>query len=55
MSYIENNITVEKFLDRIQNKNIRREFSSIYHQFDLFCKDEYDKTNNQVLDDLAED
>jgi len=55
MSYIENSITVEKFLDRIQNKNIRREFSSIYHQFDLFCKDEYDKTNKQVLDDLAED
>ena len=55
MSYIENNITVEKFLDRIQNKTMREQFRSIYHQFDLFCKDEYNKTNKQVLDDLAED
>ena len=55
MSYIENNITVEKFLDRIQNKTMREQFRSIYHQFHLFCKAEYNKTNKQVLDDLAED
>ena len=55
MSYIENKISVEKFIDRIQNKASRVQFVSIYHQFDLFCKDEYKRANKQVLDDLAKD
>jgi len=55
VSYLDNKITVDQYLERIQNKSIREQCLSIFHQFGFFCKDEYDKTNNQVLDDLAED
>ncbi len=55
MSYIDNKITVEEYLKNIQIKSMREQYRSIIHQFDFFCTDEFNKTANQVLEDLAID
>ena len=55
MSYIDNKITVEEYLKNIQIKSMREQYVSIIHQFDFFCTDEFNKTANQVLEDLAID
>ena len=55
MSYIDNTITVEEYLKNIQIKSMREQYVSIIHQFDFFCTDEFNKTANQVLGDLAID
>ncbi len=55
MSYIDNKITIEEYLKNIQIKSMREQYISIIHQFDFFCADEFNKTANQVLDDLAID
>ena len=55
MSYIDNKITIEEYLKNIQIKSMREQYVSIIHQFDFFCTDEFSKTANQVLGDLAID
>ena len=55
MSYIDNKITIEEYLKNIQIKSMREQYVSIIHQFDFFCTDEFNKTANQVLEDLAID
>lgn len=55
MSYIDNTITIEEYLKNIQIKSMREQYTSIIHQFGFFCTDEFNKTVNQVLEDLAID
>ena len=55
MSYIDNKITIEEYLKNIQIKSMREQYVSIIHQFDFFCTDEFNKTANQGLGDLAID
>ncbi len=55
MSYIEDKITIKEYLDNIQDKGKKNHIKSILNQFDIFCKQKYEKSNQQVMDDLYEE
>lgn len=55
MSYIEDKITIKEYLDSIQDKGKKNHIKSILNQFDIFCKQKYEKSNQQVMDDLYEE
>ena len=55
MSYIEDKITIKEYLDNIQDKGKKNHIKSILNQFDIFCKQKYNKSNQQIMDDLFEE
>jgi integrase len=54
MSYIEDKITIKEYLDNIQDKGKNNHIKSILNQFDIFCKQKYNKSNQEIMDDLFE-
>ena len=52
MSYIENKITMEEYLKNISNRSKKYHIGSILKTFNHFCNQRYDKSSQQVLDDL---
>ena len=55
MSYIEDKITIKEYLDNIQDKGKKNHIKSILNQFDIFCKQKYNKSNQQIMDDLCKE
>ncbi|MDA1346213.1 MAG: site-specific integrase [Crenarchaeota archaeon] len=52
MSYIENRRSIEDYLNSIKEKSKRNHIGSILNQFDIFCKQSFNKTHQQVIDDI---
>ncbi|MBT3574287.1 MAG: tyrosine-type recombinase/integrase [Nitrosopumilus sp.] len=52
MSYIENKITIEEYLNSVQDKGKKNHIGSILNQFNIFCKQKYNKSSQQIMDDL---
>jgi integrase len=55
MSYIENRRSIEDYLNNIKDKGKRNHIGSILHQFDIFCKQSFNKTHQQIIDDVKEE
>jgi len=55
MSYIENRITIQEYLDNIKDRGKKNHISSILNQFNLFCQQSFNKTHQQVIDDIKEE
>ncbi len=55
MSYIEDKITIKEYLDNIQDKGKNNHIKAILNQFDIFCKQKYNKSNQEIMDDLFEE
>lgn len=55
MSYIENRRSIEDYLDSIKEKSKKNHIGSILNQFNLFCKQNFDRTHQQVIDDIKEE
>ena len=55
MSYIEDKITIKEYLNNIQDKGKKNHIKAILNQFDIFCKQKYNKSNQQIMDDLFEE
>ena len=55
MSYIEDKITIKEYLDNIQDKGKKNHIGSILNQFNIFCKQKYEKSNQQIMNDLFEE
>jgi hypothetical protein len=55
MSYLESRITVEQYLNNIQDRAKKNHIGSILNQFNLFCKQNYNKTHQEIMDDLKEE
>ena len=55
MSYIEDKITIKEYLDNIQDEGKKNHVKAILNQFDIFCKQKYNKSNQQIMDDLFEE
>ena len=54
MSYIKDKITIKEYLNNIRDKGKKSHIGSILNQFDIFCKQKFNKTNQQIMDDLYE-
>jgi len=48
MAYIEDKITIKEYLDNIQDKGKKNHIGSILNQFNIFCKQKYEKSNQQI-------
>jgi len=55
MSYIASKITLEEYLENISNRSKKSHIESILNTFNYFCTQRYDKSSQQVLDDLFDD
>jgi len=55
MSYIENRISIEDYLDSIKEKSKKNHVGSILNQFNLFCKQNFNRTHQQVIDDIKKE
>ena len=55
MSYIENRRSIEDYLDSIKGRGKKNHMSSILNQFNMFCKQNFNKTHQQVIDDIKEE
>ena len=55
MSYLQSKITIEEFLNNITKNAKRTHFKTILNTFNSFCNQKYNKSNQEVLDDLFED
>jgi len=55
MSYLESKITIEEFLNNITKKSKKDHFKTILNTFNIFCNQKYQKSSQEVLDDLFED
>jgi|GEM_PF-1167658 len=55
MSYIEDKITIKEYLNNIQDKGKKNHIKAILNQFDIFCKQKYNKSNQEIMDDLFEE
>ena len=55
MSYIEDKITIKEYLDNIQDEGKKNHVKAILNQFDIFCKQKYNKSNQEIMDDLFEE
>jgi integrase len=55
MSYLESRITVEQYLNNIQDRAKKSHMKSILNQFNEFCKQSYNKTHQEIMDDLREE
>lgn len=54
MSYIENR-SIEDYLNNIKEKGKKNHISSILNQFNLFCNQSFNKSHQQVMDDIKEE
>ena len=55
MSYLQSKITIKEFLNNITKKSKQKHLKTILNTFDIFCNQKYDKSSQQVLDDLFEE
>ena len=55
MSYIENRRSIEDYLDSIKETSKKNHIGSILNQFNIFCKQSFSKTHQQVIDDIKEE
>ncbi len=55
MSYIENRRSIKDYLDSIKERGKKNHICSILNQFDMFCKQSFNKTHQQVIDDIKEE
>lgn len=55
MSYLKSQISIEQYLNSIQNRAKKNHVGSILNQFNLFCKQNYNKTHQEVIKDLKEE
>lgn len=55
MSYLESRTTVNQYLNNIQDRGKKNHIGSILNQFNLFCKQSYNKTHQEIMDDLKEE
>jgi integrase len=55
MSYIQNKITIKEYLDNIKDKGKKNHIGSILNQFNIFCKQNFNKTHQEIIDDLKEE
>ena len=55
MSYLQSKITIEEFLNNITKKSKRDHFKTILNTFNSFCGQKYQKSSQEVLDDLFEE
>jgi integrase len=55
MSYLESQISIEQYLDSISDRAKKNYVGSILNQFNIFCNQNYNKTHQQVFNDLKEE
>jgi len=55
MSYLQNQITIEQYIDSITNRSKKNHVGSILNIFNSFCNQKYNKSNQNVLDDLIDE
>ena len=55
MSYLQSKITIQEYLNNIPVKSKQNLMKSVINTFDTFCKQKYNKSNQQILDDLSEE
>lgn len=55
MSYLESQISIEQYLNGITDRSKKNHVGSILNQFNLFCQQSYNKTHQQVMNDLKEE
>ncbi|MGY5152199.1 MAG: hypothetical protein ACW9XA_08015 [Candidatus Nitrosopumilus sp. bin_6a] len=55
MSYIENRRSIEDYLDSIKERSKKNHIGSILNQFNIFCKQNFNKTHQEVIDDIKEE
>ncbi len=55
MSYLQSKITIEEFLNNITVNSKREHFKTILNAFNIFCNQKFNRTNQQVLDDLFDE
>jgi len=55
MSYLESQICIERHLNSITDRSKKNHIGSILNQFNIFCQQSYNKTYQQVMNDLKEE
>jgi len=55
MSYIEDRRTIKEYLQSIKDKEKKIHVGSILNQFNLFCKQNFNKNPQEVIDDIKEE
>lgn len=55
MSYIQNRRSIEDYLDSIKERGKKNHIGSILNQFNIFCKQSFNKTHQQVIDDIRDE
>ena len=55
MSYLQNRITIQQYLESITNRSKKSHVESVLNQFDIFCNQKYSKSSQHVLDDIHDE
>ena len=55
MSYLQSQITIEQYLDSITNRAKKNHVGSVLNTFNIFCNQKYNKSSQQILDDLSDE
>jgi len=55
MSYLEDSRTIKEYLDNINDRGKKNHIGSILNQFNTFCKQSFNKTHQQVMDDIKKE
>ena len=55
MSYLQSQITIEQYLDSITSRSKKNHVGSVLNTFNIFCNQKYDKSSQQILDDLSDE
>ena len=55
MSYLQSQITIEQYLVSITNRSKKNHVGSVLNTFNIFCNQKYDKSSQQILDDLSDE
>ena len=55
MSYLQSRITIEEYFDSITNRAKKNHVGSILNTFNIFCNQKYNKSSQEILDDLSDD
>lgn len=55
MSYLQSQISIEEYLNSITDRSKRNHVGSILNIFNSFCNQKFNKSSQQVLDDLIEE
>ena len=53
MSYLRSRITIEEYLNSITNRAKKNHVGSVLNTFNIFCNQKYNKSSQQILDDLS--